>query len=125
MLHIVHRICPYRTYLYSIAMQVDLVCPPVSHGCICTKMAVSTSRGGSQIWIGQGCAAGSSGPISMFWGKFSQNRYPCLGIFLKKGTHLVQFFQTDTLNFQMRPIHIVRDFCIKMGPILRDFFKKN
>ena len=33
--------------------------------------------GGSQIWIGRGCAAGSSGPIPMFIGNFSE-----------KGTHV-------------------------------------
>ena len=32
--------------------------------------------GGTQIWIGQGCAAGSSKPIPMFRGNFSKNMYP-------------------------------------------------
>ena len=31
--------------------------------------------GGSQIWIGRGCAAGCLGSIPMFRGNFSKNRY--------------------------------------------------
>ena len=42
-------------------------------------------EGDSQIWIGRGCAAGSSG--SMFGGNFPKKMYSCLGIFMKKGTH--------------------------------------
>ena len=41
--------------------------------------------GGTQIWIGQGCAASSLKPIPMFRGNFSKDRYPYSGIFLKKG----------------------------------------
>ena len=40
--------------------------------------------GGTQIWIGWGCAACSSRPIPMFKGNFSQNKYSYLGIFPKK-----------------------------------------
>ena len=39
--------------------------------------------GGTQIWLGQGCAAGSSRPIPMFRCNFSTNGYPYLGIFPK------------------------------------------
>ena len=38
--------------------------------------------GSPQIWIGWGCAAGSSEPIPMFRGNFSQKSYPCLGMVL-------------------------------------------
>ena len=51
------------------------------------------TRGGSQIWIGRGCGAGSEGPIPMFRGNFSQKRYPCLGIFPKKGPICSDFFK--------------------------------
>ena len=43
--------------------------------------------GGSQIWIGRGCAAGSSGPIPMFRGIFPKKVGSIQGFFRKKGTH--------------------------------------
>ena len=58
--------------------------------------------GVTQIWIGRGCATGSSRLIPMFRGNFSKNRYPYLGIFL----------------CEPRKILIIR-------PIVRDFFMKN
>ena len=70
--------------------------------------------GAVQIWIGQGCAACSSGPIPMFRRNFSKKRYPCLqlGIFPKKGAHFQRFFQ----NFPRFAKFL------KMRPLLRDFF---
>ena len=41
----------------------------------------------THIWIGRRCAAGSSRPIPIFRGNFSENRYPYLG----KGTYFLQF----------------------------------
>ena len=41
-------------------------------------------RGGTQIWVGQGCAARASKPIPIFKGDFGQNGYPFLRIFLQK-----------------------------------------
>ena len=40
--------------------------------------------GGTQIWVGQGCAAQASKPIPIFKGNFGQKRYPFLRIFLQK-----------------------------------------
>ena len=47
---------------------------------------------GSQIWIGRGCAAGSSGPIPMFRGNFPLKKVPMFRDFSEKGTHLLHFF---------------------------------
>ena len=56
---------------------------------------------GAQIWIGRECADGSSRPIPMFRGIFFKNRYPYLGIFMKKGTNF--FGHKNTPNFQNFP----------------------
>ena len=40
--------------------------------------------GGTQIWVGQGCAARASKPIPIFKGDFGQKGYPLLRIFLQK-----------------------------------------
>ena len=56
----------------------------------------------TQIWIGRGCATGSSRLIPMFRGNFSKNRYPYLGIFLCEPRKI-----------------------LKIRPIVRDFFMKN
>ena len=58
--------------------------------------------GGTQIWIGRGCATGSSRLIPMFRGNFSKNRYPYLEIFLCEPRKI-----------------------LKIRPIVRDFFMKN
>ena len=42
------------------------------------------SPGGTQIWVGQGCAARASKPIPIFKGDFGQKGYPFLRIFLQK-----------------------------------------
>ena len=52
--------------------------------------------GGSLIWIGRECVAGSSGPISMFRENFSKKRYPCLEIFQKKSTKFLRFCDKNT-----------------------------
>ena len=69
---------------------------------------------GSQIWIGLGCAAGSSRPIPMFRGNFSKNRYPYLGIFLEKRYPFVVILQQKH-----------NDKILKIRLIARDFFMKN
>ena len=40
--------------------------------------------GGTQIWVGHGCAARASKPIPIFKGDLSQKGYPFLRIFLQK-----------------------------------------
>ena len=40
--------------------------------------------GGTQIWVGQGCAARASKPIPIFKGDFGHKGYPFLRIFLQK-----------------------------------------
>ena len=44
----------------------------------------SPTRGGTQIWVGQGCAARASKPLPIFKGDFGRNGYPFLRIFLEK-----------------------------------------
>ena len=64
--------------------------------------------GGYQIWIGQGCAAGSSGPIPMFkcnfflkklpmFRDFSEKRYPFLAIFSQFSG--VRYFENQTHSY--------------------------
>ena len=74
-------------------------------------------------WVGY--AAGNSRPIPMFRGKFSQNRYPYLGIFPKKGTISCDFATKTHQIWKIVKIGpIVRDFFMKMGLMFRDFFRK-
>ena len=40
-------------------------------------------RGGTQIWVGQGCAARASKPLPIFKGDFCRKGYPFLRIFLE------------------------------------------
>ena len=72
--------------------------------------------GGTQIWLGQGCAARASKPLPIFKGDFGRKGYPFLRIFLEKypggGTHIFgrmgmccsngSFFYKKSLN--MGPI---------------------
>ena len=39
--------------------------------------------GGTQIWFGRGCAAGTLKPLHSFKSHFGSESYPFLGIFLK------------------------------------------
>ena len=48
----------------------------------------------TQFWISWGCSTGTSRPIPMFRGNFSQNPY--LGIFLKKKVPIFCDFATKT-----------------------------
>ena len=43
--------------------------------------------GGTQIWVGQGCAAQALKPLPIFKGDFDRKGYPFLRIFLEKLTH--------------------------------------
>ena len=88
---------------------------------ILCKQVVWVHGGGSQIWIGQGCAVGSSKPILMFRGNFSKNRpLSYFGIFSKKGTHFLRFCHRSTPNLQ-NFLGFARKI-LKIRPIVTFFF---
>ena len=53
-------------------------------GVLQTEEEAQKARGGTQIWVGQGCAARASKPVPIFKGDFGQKGYPFLRIFLQK-----------------------------------------
>ena len=48
---------------------------------------------GTQIWVGQGCAARASKPLPIYKGDFGRKRYPFLRIFLEKYAHFSKILQ--------------------------------
>ena len=96
-------------------------------------------QGGTQIWIGWGCAAVCSKPIPMFRGNFFKNRYPYLRNFLKKGTHFLRFCSKNTRFSKFHGVHIANlanprkvlksdlqlgILSLKIGPMFMDFLQK-
>ena len=99
------------------------------YGCVIKNFAVTSHTGGSQIWIGPGCAAGSSGPIPMFRDYLKKNSYPCLGIFPKKKIPIKSHrcdFATNTFLIYANDIFendTHKILLLKMGPMFRDLSK--
>ena len=95
----------------------------------------NTGGGGTQIWIDQGCAADSSRPIPMFRGNISKNRYPYLGIFLKKvpiscnfavKTHKIFKISHSSHSKHRKFLKIiVMDLFIKNDTCVQGFLAKN
>ena len=99
------------TYLYSQAMSsVNLL---------------NLHPGGTQIWVGQRCAARVSKPIPIFKGDFGQNGYPFLRIFLQKEAY---FFKNSTIFgvFAWRKPRKSRNLGLsqKSWPMFKDFLGK-
>ena len=84
--------------------------------------------GGTQIWVGQGCAAQASKPIPIFKGDFGQKGYPFLRIFVKNKAILGLFFQ-NFVNlgvFAWQKPQKLQTFVLiqKSWPMFKDFFGK-
>ena len=80
-------------------------------------------RGGTQIWVGQGCAARASKPVPIFKGDFGRKGYPFLRVFSWK---IDSFFKNFTIFwvFTIRK-HKNLGSVRKGDPCLRIFFVKN
>ena len=79
------------------------------------------SRGGTQIWVGQGCAARASKPIPIFKGDFGQKGYPFLRIFFQKYAYF-----SKIPRFSMRKPRKSRNLGLsqKSWPMFKDFLGK-
>ena len=82
--------------------------------------------GGTQIWVGQGCAARASKPIPIFKGDFGQKGYPCLRIFLQKWAYFSKILRFSGFSHGENPEnHVIWGSVRKVDPCLRIFWVKN
>ena len=100
-----------------------------SNGKISISLFLGKAHWGSLIWIGQGCAAGSSGPIPMFRGNFFQKKVPMFRDFFPKKVPFFSDFFTFSGVWHSEPRKILKIRSIgisswKMGPLFRNFFQK-
>ena len=84
--------------------------------------------GGTQIWVGQGCAARASKPLPIFKGDFGRKGYPFLRIFLEKWAHfskISQFLWFLPCGLSQKSWPMFKDFFYKKrDPCLRISCKK-
>ena len=75
-------------------------------------MFVYANPGGTQIGVGQGCAAQASKPIPIFNGDFGQKGYPFLRIFREKQGHFGPiFFFKNFAIFAWQKTPKISKFC--------------
>ena len=87
---------------------------------------IRTTPGGTQIWVGLGCAARASKPIPIFKGDFGQKRVPIFKDFPSK----IGLFFKNFVIFGFSPCenpanHIIWGSVRKVDPCLRIFWVKS
>ena len=88
--------------------------------------------GGTQIWVGQGCAARASKLLPIFKGDFGRKGYPFfkdfswnIGPFFKNFAIFRGGEKTRKFGLSQKSWPMFKDFLVKTGPIILGFLVKS
>ena len=112
-------------WLSKIGVSDFLNCIQKLQGGLVTHIWWYTVPGGTQIWVGQGCAARASKPLPIFKGDFGRKGYPFfkdfswkIGPFFKHFTILGVFaihVKTQKFELSQKSLPMFKDFLVKYG----------
>ena len=81
----IHDRCYLHILFTCLEFPVEILLRHLNLSLSClTSREIFKTRGGTQIWVGQGCAARASKPLPIFKGDLGRKRYPFLRIFIEK-----------------------------------------